>query len=579
MRVTQRLGSRYLLHDQIGQGGMGVVWRGQDVTTGTWLAIKVLKPEFAANPVSVARFVGERNALIRFRHPNVVTLRDMIVEGDQLALVMDLVVGGDLDTFRQHHGGTLAPGIAAGLTAQVCAGLAAAHAAGIVHRDLKPANILLDNGRVRLADFGIARITSEAGSTTVHRGGEPGAGGTVLGTALYLAPELIAGGDASPASDVYAVGITLYELLAGQPPFTGHVAAVMQAHLRQAAQRPPGLPDRIWAAICACLSKDPAGRPTADDLADAMRQAAIDTVDRPAAVYLGGESGAGQPRGLIPVPLTGSALSPAPAPPTAADAALSAPPPGLGRPKPKAARRRPGPRVGAMIAAIAIAATGTAAAAAYRIGLDSRTTAGIHTPGTSPTGPGASLDRTTPSSSPSQRGAAPAPGTGLSPGTSPAAHPGASTKPHRTTKRPHPKPSTRPVPSHTAGSPTPPAGSPPPVTAWQCGPIEPAPLASGKDTGQTLEACIRVDNGQLQLQGTLTGADPTAKEQISLVPKNASGVSDGTYTSAVCTTATCTFSISITPSAGSWSVVPQWLEAGVYESSGATTPAIAFSAA
>jgi len=374
MRVTQRLGSRYLLHDQIGQGGMGVVWRGQDATTGTWLAIKVLKPEFAANPVSVARFVGERNALIRFRHPNVVTLRDMIVEGDQLALVMDLVVGGDLDTFRQHHGGTLAPGIAAGLTAQVCAGLAAAHAAGIVHRDLKPANILLDNGRVRLADFGIARITSEARATaqgTVHLGGGRAAG---VGTALYLAPELIAGGDASPASDVYAVGITLYELLAGQPPFTGHVAAVMQAHLRQAAQRPPGVPDRMWAAICACLSKDPAGRPTADDLADAMRQAAIDAVDRPAAVCL---------------------LSPAPAPP-----------PGLGRPKPKAARRRPGPRVGAVIAAIAIAATGTAAAAAYRIGLDSRTTARTHPPGTSP-----------------------------------AAHPGTSTKPHRTTKRPRRPPS------------------------------------------------------------------------------------------------------------------------------------------
>ena len=550
MRVTQRLGSRYLLHDQIGHGGMGVVWRGQDVHTGNWLAIKVLRPEYAANPVSVARFVGERNALVRFRHPNVVTLRDMIVEGDQLALVMDLVVGGDLDTFRQHHGGTLAPAIAAGLTAQICAGLAAVHEAGIVHRDLKPANVLLDNGRVRLADFGIARITGESKSTIA---------GMVMGTALYLAPELIAGGEASPASDVYAAGITLYELLAGQPPFTGHVAAVMQAHLQRTAPRPPGIPDRIWAAIAACLSKDPAGRPTADDLGDAMRQAAIDTGDLPAAT---------PPHGLIPLPAAGSPLSSPPAPPPHTPERTR-----KHTPEPK---RRPGPRAGAVLAALAIAATGIGAAAAYRMGLDSRTTAGSQAPGA--TGIGDSPHTgTTPPSNPSPHGTPP---TRVNPGTSPATHPSTTARPRRTTKRPHPKTSTSPAPEHTSGSPAPPASSPPPAAAWQCGPIDPAPLASGKATGKTLQACIRIGNGngQLQLQGTLTGADPTAKEQVSLTLKNTQGATDGTFTSAECTTATCTFSISITPGAGSWTVVPQWLADGVYESSGASTPAIAFSA-
>src|SRR5581483_6524886 len=275
---------------------------------------------------------------------------------------------------------------------------------------------------------------------------------------------------------------------------------------QQTAPRPPGVPDRIWAAICACLSKDPAGRPTADDLADAMRQAAIDTGDLPAAT---------PPHGLVPLP-AGSPLSPPP--PATAPGRVTALPAGPGRVKRRSARgHRPGPRVGALVAALAIAATGTAAAAAYRIGLDSRTTTGTHTPGATPT---ASPDsRTAPPARSSQHGVAPTPGAGGTPGTSPAAHPSTSTKPRRATKRPRPKRTTRPAPSHT---PAPPASSPPPVTAWQCGPIGPAPLADGKATGQTLQACVRVAAGELQLQGTLTGVDPTAKEQLSLVPKNTS---------------------------------------------------------
>jgi serine/threonine-protein kinase len=260
--ALERIGSHYLLHEQIGQGGMGTVWRAEDVETGNWRAIKVLKPEYAREPAAVARFVRERNALLALQHPNVVTLHDMIVEGERLALVMDLLTEGDLDEFRRDHGGPLPPWLAAELVAQVCDGLAAAHAAGIVHRDLKPGNVLMDRGRPRLTDFGIARIGGEALVTTA---------GMVMGTVCYMAPEALAGAEPAPACDVYAVGVTLYQLLAGRPPFTGQAAMVIHDHLRAAPQRPDGLPDPLWQLIAACLSKDPAARPTAVQVAAALR--------------------------------------------------------------------------------------------------------------------------------------------------------------------------------------------------------------------------------------------------------------------------------------------------------------------
>jgi len=258
----QPLGSRYLLEEPIGQGGMGVVWRGRDRVVGDVCAIKVLRPELAADPGAVTRFVRERTALVKFRHPNVVTLRDMIVEGDCLALVMDFIEGGDLGSYRQSSGGTLPAAEALGLTAQICDALAAAHAAGIVHRDLKPANVLLDAGQARLADFGIARVTGESPATTT---------GMVIGTIGFMSPEVIKGEEPGPACDVYAVGITLYELLTGAQPFTGQAVAVMRSHLDVMPARPDRMPDRMWALISACLNKDPAARPPAAIVARALR--------------------------------------------------------------------------------------------------------------------------------------------------------------------------------------------------------------------------------------------------------------------------------------------------------------------
>jgi serine/threonine-protein kinase len=240
---------------------MGVVWRGHDRTTGAVFAIKVLPPEFAHDPAAVGRFVRERTALVAFRHPNVVTVHDMIVEGDQLALVMDLVPGGDVDRRRKARGGLLAAPEAASLAAQMGDGLAAAHRAGIVHRDVKPANALLDGDRVLLADFGIALLAGHPRVTTE---------GHVLGTAAYLAPEVISGQEPGAAADVYALGVTVYELLAGQPPFTGNTAAILQSHVTAAPPRAPGIPDRLWEVIDACLAKDPAARPTAAQTAAAL---------------------------------------------------------------------------------------------------------------------------------------------------------------------------------------------------------------------------------------------------------------------------------------------------------------------
>jgi serine/threonine protein kinase, bacterial len=301
--ATRTLGSRYLLEQQIGQGGMGVVWRGRDKISGAPFAIKVLRSEYSADPDAVTRFVRERTVLMKFRHPAVVSVHDMIVEGDQLALVMDLVEGGDLNVYRQRSGGRLSWFEAMRIGAQICDGLDAAHRAGIIHRDLKPANVLLAGGQVRLADFGIARIVGDQSATTT---------GIVLGTAHYLAPEMLTGGQPSPASDMYALGITLYEVLAGQPPFTGHVGAIMHDHIATVPARIPGLPDPLWDLVSACLSKQPEARPAAGAMSRALRDPAL----------------AAGPFGGVPAAQAAPRAAALPAPPPAAQPAV----PGAGLP-------------------------------------------------------------------------------------------------------------------------------------------------------------------------------------------------------------------------------------------------------
>jgi hypothetical protein len=265
MQTTRALGSRYVLERQLGSGAMGTVWAAVDQRTGDQVAAKLLRPEFARDPEILTRFVQERSILLDLVHPNVVRVRDLVVEGEDLAIVMDLVQGADLRV-RLRAAGTLAPGEAARITADVLEALAAAHSGGVLHRDVKPDNVLLtaeEPPGVRLGDFSIARLAQE---TTVRMTG-------VLGTPDYMAPEIFTAETVSAASDVYATGVLLYELLAGRAPFAGGGTGYAVANRHVTAEPPPvvGLPRELDAVLHAMLAKDPARRPTAQDAAGSLR--------------------------------------------------------------------------------------------------------------------------------------------------------------------------------------------------------------------------------------------------------------------------------------------------------------------
>jgi serine/threonine protein kinase, bacterial len=266
--VGQPIGSRYELEEQLGRGAFGSVWRGRVRDTGEAVAVKVLLEELANDAEVVTRFLRERTALLSLRHRSLVTVRDLVVEGEVLALVMQLVEGPDLRVYVRGRG-TLGPEEAALLVADVAEALAVAHRAKIIHRDVKPANVLLqpDAGGFRplLTDFGIARLADAPSVTRTSQ---------VVGTPYYLAPEVISGQQPTSAVDVYASGIMLYELLTGHPPFRGRDSMeVFQAHQKAVPQRPPGVGDPLWAVALDALAKDPARRPSAEQLAVALRAA------------------------------------------------------------------------------------------------------------------------------------------------------------------------------------------------------------------------------------------------------------------------------------------------------------------
>ena len=173
------LGSRYELVSQLGAGAMGTVWRARDLSTDEAVAAKILHDHFASDVGIVTRFLQERTFLLQLDHPNIVRVRDLVVEGSQLGIVMDLVEGSDVRGLLRTTP-TLPPARAAGIVADVLDGLAHAHALSVLHRDVKPDNVLLDGDTARLSDFSIARLAQE---TTVRMTG-------VLGTADYMAPEV-----------------------------------------------------------------------------------------------------------------------------------------------------------------------------------------------------------------------------------------------------------------------------------------------------------------------------------------------------------------------------------------------------
>ncbi|WP_344668965.1 serine/threonine-protein kinase, partial [Catenulispora yoronensis] len=272
--MGRAIGSRYELDDEIGRGAFGAVWRGRVRATGEAVAIKVLLEEFAADADVVTRFLRERAALVGLNHRSLVRLRDLVVEGDILALVMQLVEGPDLKKYLAGRG-RLEPDEAGLLVAEVAEGMAVAHSAGIVHRDIKPANVLLEQAdgglRPLLTDFGIARIADAPSVTRTHQ---------VVGTPYYLAPEVVAGKKATPAADVYAAGIMLYELITGHPVFRGPDAvSVFRQHMNTIPERPAEIPQRLWPVIAAALVKEPEARPSATVLAAQLRAAVGRSVD------------------------------------------------------------------------------------------------------------------------------------------------------------------------------------------------------------------------------------------------------------------------------------------------------------
>ena len=267
MEGPNALGSRYELEEKLGVGAMGEVWRALDRRSGQRVAAKVLRAEFARDTDIVTRFIQERSILMGLTHPNIVRVRDLVVEGERLAIVMDLVEGGDLRHHLREHG-PIAADHAVPLACVVLDALDSAHQSGCLHRDVKPDNVLLVDGDVakpqnlRLSDFSIARLAHDS---TVQSTG-------LLGTPNYMPPELFRVGQFSAASDVYATGILLYEMLGGRTPFAGSGTAHTMGN-RHVSSLPPRLPvsEPLWAAIEQMLAKDPRDRLRAGATARLLR--------------------------------------------------------------------------------------------------------------------------------------------------------------------------------------------------------------------------------------------------------------------------------------------------------------------
>ncbi|HEY9243949.1 MAG TPA: serine/threonine-protein kinase, partial [Streptosporangiaceae bacterium] len=251
----QVLDGRYRLDARIAAGGMGEVWRGTDLALSRAVAIKLLHPEHARHPDGLARFRAEAQHAGSLSHPNIAQVYDYCEPAppEPAYLVLELVDGPSLA--RALDDGPLSPERTLDVIEQAASGLAAAHRSGLLHRDIKPGNLLLSSeGLIKITDFGIARAAGSA----VHNTGT----GALAGTPAYLAPERFGGAPATPATDLYALGVVAHQCLTGQVPFAGEPLVVALAHVER--DMPP-LPDSVPAELADLVSeltrKDPHERP------------------------------------------------------------------------------------------------------------------------------------------------------------------------------------------------------------------------------------------------------------------------------------------------------------------------------
>ncbi len=259
-QAPQTIGDRYTIMHELGRGASGTVYRADDDVLERAVALKELTITVADDDTR-ARFRREAKILARLNHPNIVQIYDLLEHGSRIWIAMELVEGGDLASLLARHG-RLNPEQVAVLGGRMAEALLFAHNRGVIHRDIKPLNVLLvDDSNPKITDFGLAKL-SESNVHTVE--------GMVLGSPRYMSPEQAEGGRVDQRSDIYSLGILLYHMLSGKPPFSGDVRSVLMQHVRRQAkpllEMAPDIPPELAGLVDQMLSKNPSDRPAGMDV-------------------------------------------------------------------------------------------------------------------------------------------------------------------------------------------------------------------------------------------------------------------------------------------------------------------------